>query len=233
MSDTTHTIFSAEDTEIFDTVVGHAIVDVDITASALTLDNGTVLYFEDGGDCCAWFEASLVRMSRTENIITDMRRTELPRISGTDDSVHWEICLIAGNEDIASVEVTGDATSGYYGSSINLRVFVPESAERADAVKAYDKLLPIEKAITHAVYAKVEDCPELEIRVHPDVAETISEPFGSEMIWKNMPMFKIPEDVDMIPVVGDSSITPDHAIVSVRSDMTEVWPEIAPSYVSI
>ena len=107
-------------------LVGKSIESIDTHQDTVRLTDGTVLAFDGGGDCCAWFSAQLKESNLTENVITAVREVD----SGNKDGDYlFTIAVFAVNQEVMSVEVTGDEGSGYYGSSFNLRVYKPKTIE--------------------------------------------------------------------------------------------------------
>lgn len=107
-------------------LVGKSIESIDTTQDTVRLTDGTVLAFDEGGGCCAWFSAQLKESNLTENVITAVREVD----SGNKDEDYlFTIAVFAVNQEVMSVEVTGDEGSGYYGSSFDLRVYKPKTIE--------------------------------------------------------------------------------------------------------
>lgn len=115
MSDKMH--YSAGDYEFRNELIGKRIVE--ITAERMRLDDGTILIIEDGGDCCAWFAGEFKALSLSDNAITRVEAEDVPE---NDEDQLFTIHIYSAHEQLAVVDVQGDPSSGYYGSSINLRV---------------------------------------------------------------------------------------------------------------
>jgi len=101
-------------------LIGKRITEVDTGAGELTLDDGTRLIFEDTSDCCAWFSAQLQEGNLTDNAVTRVD-CDYPTAADPYDEA-WSLHILAGDNRIASVDIEGNSTSGYYCHSINLRV---------------------------------------------------------------------------------------------------------------
>lgn len=98
-------------------LVGRKIVDAG--NDYITLDDGTRLDFETGGDCCAYWEVEWMWFSGgfRDNIITAV----------TDSGGHndYTIHIFAEASEIVEIGIDGDAGTGYYGYGIGLRVSNP------------------------------------------------------------------------------------------------------------
>lgn len=103
-------------------IIGKKVVKVDVQACTITLDDGTVLTFEDANGCCAWFSAQLTEGNLTENMVTAVRHENY--YSGEQES--WALHILAEDHRICDVLIDGDPTSGYYCHSITLSVTYPE-----------------------------------------------------------------------------------------------------------
>lgn len=118
--------YSVHASDLSPLLVGKSIESIDTHQDTVRLTDGTVLAFDGGGDCCAWFSAQLKESNHTENVITAVREVD----SGNKDEDYlFTIAVFAVNQEVMSVEVTGDEGSGYYGSSFNLRVYKPKTIE--------------------------------------------------------------------------------------------------------
>ena len=100
-------------------LIGKSIVEIDESANKLTLNDGTTLEFQDTADCCAWFNANLRAGNLTDNAITAIKVTDRPGEYGYED---YTIHILAANKKIADLDINGNAGSGYYCHSINLRI---------------------------------------------------------------------------------------------------------------
>lgn len=119
-------LYSVHASDLSPLLVGKSIESIDTAQDTVRLTDGTVLAFDGGGDCCAWFSAQLKESNLTENVITAVREVD----SGNKDEDYlFTIAVFAVNQEVMSVEVTGDEGSGYYGSSFNLRVYKPKTIE--------------------------------------------------------------------------------------------------------
>lgn len=119
-------LYSVHKEDLAPLLVGKTIKSVDTLKNIVRLSDGMTLVFEDGGDCCAWFEAQLREGNLTENVITEVREFD----SGNKDYDYlFTIAVYAVNEEVMSVEVTGSEGSGYYGSSFDLNVYKPKNIE--------------------------------------------------------------------------------------------------------
>ena len=107
-------------TDLEKQLVGHYIVSSDF--DSLTLDNGTVLKFEDVSDCCAWFSMDGLTVEEFGTIITAVgTRDGL----GEDDEYgeySYTITLLSASKEVGHLNISGDPTSGYYCNSITLNV---------------------------------------------------------------------------------------------------------------
>ncbi|MBC3179383.1 hypothetical protein [Corynebacterium lujinxingii] len=101
-------------------LVGKKIVKIDTENNTMTLHDGTVLKFHDASDCCAWFEAELEEKNLTDNAITHVTTT------GEYGDESWSIHILAANNHIADVNITGNEGSGYYCHSIDLEITNPD-----------------------------------------------------------------------------------------------------------
>lgn len=118
---TTRTIYDMYPSELEKEVIGKTITAVDTENDTITLSNGTVLEFEGTSDCCAWFSAELEAGNLTDNAVTGIKVTD----NTPDDDYGTEsytIHILAADTKIVDVNITGDATSGYYCHSIILNV---------------------------------------------------------------------------------------------------------------
>lgn len=119
-------LYSVHASDLSPLLVGKSIESIDTHQGTVRLTDGTVLAFDGGGDCCAWFSAYLKEGNLTENVITAVREVGS---DSTDEDYLFTIAVFAVNQEVMSVEVTGDEGSGYYGSSFNLRVYKPKTIE--------------------------------------------------------------------------------------------------------
>lgn len=102
-------------------IIGKKVVKVDTQDCTITLEDGTLLAFEDASGCCAWFSAELTEGNLTENMVTSVRQVNW--YSGAEDS--WALHILAEDHRICDVMIEGDPTSGYYCQSITLNVTTP------------------------------------------------------------------------------------------------------------
>lgn len=116
---------SAEEDEFRKELVGKSIKEINDVTGTITLTDGTFLVIEDGGDCCEHYAGTLKEVNLTQNVITKVERNELDKDDEYGDGTHFEVVIYSVNEHIASVEVTGSEPSGYYGHSIDLKVYRP------------------------------------------------------------------------------------------------------------
>lgn len=107
-------------------LVGKSIESIDTHQDTVRLTDGTILSFVRGGDCCAWFSAHLKEGNLTENVITAVHEVYS---DSTDEDYLFTIAVYAVNQEVMSVEVTGDEGTGYYGSSFDLWVYKPKTIE--------------------------------------------------------------------------------------------------------
>lgn len=119
-------LYSVHASDLAPLLVGKSIESIDTHQDTVRLTDGTILAFDGGGDCCAWFSAHLKEGNLTENVITEVRQEPL---DNGDEYDLFTIAVFAVNQEVMSVEVTGDEGSGYYGSSFNLRVYKPKTIE--------------------------------------------------------------------------------------------------------
>ena len=117
------TYFSADEGDFEKELIGKRIVT--LTESTVILDDSTVLQIEDGGGCCAWFSGAFRALDFDDNAITRVERVD----RGKEDEDDWEDCdehwslnIYTAHKQIAAVDIDGNPSSGYYGSSINLVV---------------------------------------------------------------------------------------------------------------
>jgi hypothetical protein len=95
---------------------------VKIVGETMRLDDGTALEFKDTGSCCAWFTAQLHEGNLTDNAVTAIEAEE---VDDDEAPEHYNLHILAADERVAAVEITGDPTNGYYCHSINLIVRKP------------------------------------------------------------------------------------------------------------
>lgn len=104
-------------------LIGKTVVEIDERENTLTLNDGRKLAFRDTSDCCAWFNANLRAGNLTDNAITAIKVTDRQEEMYADED--YTIHILAANEKIADLDISGNPTSGYYCHSINLEIFVP------------------------------------------------------------------------------------------------------------
>lgn len=112
------TYYSADEGDFAKELIGKRIVA--LTESTVTLDDGTALQIEDGGGCCAWFSGAFRALDLDDNAITRVEHVD--RVEENDRDDHWSLNIYTAHKQIAAVDIDGNPTSGYYGSSINLVV---------------------------------------------------------------------------------------------------------------
>jgi len=105
-------------------LVGKSITN--IADNAMTLNDGTVLVFEDTDSCCAWFTATLDAIDVSDNAITAVNCVEANESAESEEA--WSLHILSRHKLIAKVNIEGDSTSGYYCHSINLLVKPPKIA---------------------------------------------------------------------------------------------------------
>lgn len=109
------THYDAEEYEFEKELVGKSIKSIDEDNRQILLTDGTLLEVSEGGDCCAWFDGAIRTVNLTQNVIT-----KIDRLCNDEEDGLFTLAIYSVNEHIASVEVTGNEGSGYYGSSITL-----------------------------------------------------------------------------------------------------------------
>lgn len=112
-------IYSADETDFARELVGKSIKHVDEDRIALT--DGTILDIEEGGSCCAWFHGTVREIDLDQNVITRVDRVDDDFGDDFGDE-KWTINVYTAHKLIAAIDIEGNPTSGYYGSSINLTV---------------------------------------------------------------------------------------------------------------
>lgn len=120
MSDT-RTIYDMTISHLEEQLIGRRIVATDDSRGVLTLDDGTVLELEGAADCCAWFKGTLKTIDLAENAITAVRYDDRDDPTG-DGNECYTLTVLSIDREVCAIEIDGDATSGYYCHSINLRV---------------------------------------------------------------------------------------------------------------
>ena len=113
-----YTYYDADEGDFQKVLIGKRIIA--LTESTVTLDDGTVLQIEDGGGCCAWFSGAFRALDLDDNAITRVEHVD--RAEENDGDEHWSLNIYTANKQIAAVDIDGNPTSGYYGSSITLVV---------------------------------------------------------------------------------------------------------------
>lgn len=96
-----------------DALIGRKIVSAQ---GNLVLDDGSVISFDEYGDCCAW--ADVERLATLDNVITDVRIEE----SDGSDYTMSIYALAEGSVDTEIIHIVGNEGSGCYtfGVRINL-----------------------------------------------------------------------------------------------------------------
>ena len=118
----TDTIYDMDMDDLSRELVGKVVTSIDPAASTLTLDNGTILTFEDSEGCCAWFCAELEAGNLTENAVTAIRYTDNAPDAEEYEDENYTLHILAVDHNIADLTITGNPTSGYYCHSINLEI---------------------------------------------------------------------------------------------------------------
>jgi|GEM_PF-4350655 len=98
-------------------LIGRRIVST--SGETLTLDNGTVLEFEDTADCCAYFNANVEVFDFEDNVITNVRDIDT---STGEYREAWSLHVLSKHKLIAKVNIEGNSGSGYYCHSVDLTV---------------------------------------------------------------------------------------------------------------
>ena len=116
------TIYDAEGADFAELLLGKSIKTVDTHKNTITTEDGMVLELDSTRDCCAWFDPTISRLNLEAygNVITRVEEVH-PQSSDVEDHL-FDICIYSVDTEIACVEVTGSEGSGYYGSSITLKV---------------------------------------------------------------------------------------------------------------
>lgn len=94
-----------------------------IAGQTIELTDGTVLEIEDTQDCCAWFAGDIEAFDYHDNVITAVKEHEASAAHDIDEA--WTLHVLSAHTLIAKVNIEGNATSGYYCHSVNLRVKGP------------------------------------------------------------------------------------------------------------
>lgn len=105
-------------------VLGKRVTEVNTERNTITLDDGTVLEFEGASECCAWFAANLKAGELTDNMVTAVREEEA---ECPDARESWSLHILAGDTRLASVDICGDSSNGYYCHSIILNISKPST----------------------------------------------------------------------------------------------------------
>lgn len=114
------TIYDMSSSDLAKQLLGKRIVTINEDAKTCSLDDGTVLEFEDTGDCCAWFSAHLKEGNLVDNAITAIDYVDVEHENSWEQ--RYDLHVLAADKRVMAVEITGDPTSGYYCHSINLKV---------------------------------------------------------------------------------------------------------------
>lgn len=110
-------------------LVGRKIVDTNVRAGTLTLDDGTVVEFEtEITDCCSYL--SLTDLHTTTSIITAAGIKDDEDEDSLDSRYNAWVYAITDGGEKAIVEAEGDAMSGYYihGFELKARIYPPDQA---------------------------------------------------------------------------------------------------------
>lgn len=98
-----------------------------VAGDTITLSDGTALRFEDTADCCAYFNAELRAGNFTDNAITAVNQID----TGENEyDEKWSLHILAADKRVATVDIEGTSSSGYYCHSVNLIVTRPEDGPR-------------------------------------------------------------------------------------------------------
>lgn len=109
--------------DVREELIGRKIVAVNRDGhSTITLDNGTVLKFDDYSECSAWFTAEIMEGNLVDNAITRVDGAELPNGASMQA---FAIHVFAANEKVCAIEIDGENETGYYCSSVNMHVRYP------------------------------------------------------------------------------------------------------------
>lgn len=127
MREYTDRIWDMGQSDLEKRLIGKRVVEINENNSEMTLDDGTVLVFQDESDCCAWFEAELKAGNLTDNAVTAVRVTDRQENEYGDED--YTLHILAADETIADLNITGNPTSGYYCHSITLEIIGPKEEE--------------------------------------------------------------------------------------------------------
>lgn len=116
---TENTIYDLNYHDLQDELLGKSIAA--IAGDTIELNDGTILTLEDTSDCCAWFSGSLEVIDLSDNAITRVEQHDVETPEDDYDE-HWSLHILSSHKLIAKVNIDGNAQSGYYCHSINLRV---------------------------------------------------------------------------------------------------------------
>lgn len=117
------TIYDMGSGDLAEQLTGKSIVSV--SGDSMTLNDGTVLELEDTADCCAWFSGSLEVIDLSDNMITNVEHVNRDPEDGSghdEYDEHYSLHILSAHKLIAKVNIDGNASSGYYCHSINLKV---------------------------------------------------------------------------------------------------------------
>ncbi|MCS4277378.1 hypothetical protein M2390_003146 [Mycetocola sp. BIGb0189] len=112
------TIYDMTESDLSGQLIGKSITA--IAGKTMTLNDGTVLEFENAADCCAWFDATLESIDLNDNAITAVTRVGAKAAEDYDEA--WSLHILSAHKLIAKVNIEGNASSGYYCHSILLNV---------------------------------------------------------------------------------------------------------------
>lgn len=117
-------IYDMTEGDLAGQLVGKRITGINSEDSTITLDDGTVLTIEDAADCCAYFNGSVLPIDLDDNVITAVVREELgePQVWGDFGDESWRLNILTVDKRVAAVEISGNASNGYYCHSVVLRV---------------------------------------------------------------------------------------------------------------
>ncbi|GAA1049475.1 DUF7448 domain-containing protein [Arthrobacter russicus] len=114
-------IYDMTEDDLAKIVLGKTITNIDTKNNTCTLNDGTILEFEDTSDCCAWFSAELHAGHLTQNMITNIQ-VEDKAADDQDFDQKYTIHVLAEATEVLAIDIEGTPTSGYYCHSINLNI---------------------------------------------------------------------------------------------------------------
>lgn len=111
-------IYDVEKKNVAKYLLGRSIVATG--EHGVKLDDGTELEFCESAECCAWFDYDIKYFDAENNVVT---RVEEVDVEG-EYSTMFKIVVFALDKSIMEINVCGEPGSGYYGSSIEMEVFL-------------------------------------------------------------------------------------------------------------